>query len=231
MSNDSLEIVYVLSNPAMPGIVKIGRTGGSDAQARISQLYSTGVPVPFQLEYACKVPNASEVELALHLAFGPTRVNPKREFFKIEPEQAIAVLQLLHTPDATEEINRQPQELDEQSLAAAEQLRRRRPNMNFTEMGIPTGASLQFLHGNTTATIVGPKKVVLNRTNSETESENEGGLDPTEMDVLDYSDAEEMSLTAATKELMQAEYSVWPAPHWSYNGKTIKEIYEETYDA
>ena len=40
-------IVYVLTNPAMPGIVKIGRTQ-SDLGSRLSQLYSTGVPVPFE---------------------------------------------------------------------------------------------------------------------------------------------------------------------------------------
>ena len=44
-----LEIVYVLTNPAMPGLVKIGRTAGEDAGARIAQLYTTGVPVPFTL--------------------------------------------------------------------------------------------------------------------------------------------------------------------------------------
>jgi hypothetical protein len=34
---NSLSIVYVLTNPAMPNLVKIGRTTGDDANARISQ--------------------------------------------------------------------------------------------------------------------------------------------------------------------------------------------------
>jgi hypothetical protein len=34
-------IVYVLTNIAMPGIVKIGMTEESDANARIGQLYTT----------------------------------------------------------------------------------------------------------------------------------------------------------------------------------------------
>ncbi|MFT7387743.1 MAG: hypothetical protein ACI8VC_000984 [Candidatus Endobugula sp.] len=40
-------IVYVLTNPAMPGIVKIGKTSRDSVDARLNELYSTGVPVPF----------------------------------------------------------------------------------------------------------------------------------------------------------------------------------------
>lgn len=48
MSNsNSHGIVYVLTNPAMPGLVKIGMTTRSDIDARMKELYSTGVPVPF----------------------------------------------------------------------------------------------------------------------------------------------------------------------------------------
>jgi carbon storage regulator CsrA len=84
-------IVYVLTNPAMPGMVKIGKTSrGMDA--RLNELYSTGVPLPFECAYAARVSDEGTVERAFHLAFGPYRVNPKREFFSIEPEQAIALL-------------------------------------------------------------------------------------------------------------------------------------------
>src|ERR1700730_11414904 len=63
----------------MPGLVKIGRTSYEEANTRIAQLYSTGVPFPFKLEFACKVENPDEVEQALHLAFGPSRVNGRVE--------------------------------------------------------------------------------------------------------------------------------------------------------
>ena len=46
-------IVYVLSNPAMPDIVKIGKT--RDINQRLSSLYSTGVPLPFKCVYAKEV--------------------------------------------------------------------------------------------------------------------------------------------------------------------------------
>jgi hypothetical protein len=200
---NDLEIVYVLTNPAMPNLVKIGRTGATDAQARIAQLYGSGVPVPFTLEYACKVTNSGEVEQAMHIAFAPHRINPKREFFRIEPEQAIAILRLLHTQDVTSEMEAQPSEVDAQSVAAGEQLRKRRPNLNFEEMGIPIGSELHSIHGDATVMVVGPKKVKLGD--------------------------EELSLSAATNQVMQLDYSLAPGPHWTYNGKLIRDIYEETY--
>lgn len=198
-----MEVVYVVTNPSMPGLLKIGFTTHEDTAARIAQLYSTGVPVPFTLEFACRVPNAAEVEKALHIAFGPNRVNPRREFFRIEPEQAIAILRLLHVEDATAEIARQPVETDAQSLEAAAQLRARRPNLNFEEMGIPMGSELTAIDGLSSAFVVGPRRVR-------------------------YLD-EEMSLTAATRACIGLEYSVAPGPYWRFNGRLIRDIYNDTY--
>lgn len=199
----TMEIVYVLTNPAMPGLVKIGYTSAEDANSRISQLYTTGVPVPFTIEYACRVVSAAEVEKALHTAFSPNRINPKREFFRIEPEQAIVILRLLHTEEATADVNRQPNELDQQSLVAAEQLRARRPNLNFEEMGIPVGAELRSVKVDIGVVVVGPKKVKLGD--------------------------EELSLTAATRQALALDYNVAPGPLWTYQGRVLREIYEETY--
>ena len=67
-----LQTVCVLTNPAMPGIVKIGMTRASDAGERIATLSnSRAIPLPFDFVYACNVPDARKVEQALHLAFAP----------------------------------------------------------------------------------------------------------------------------------------------------------------
>ena len=80
--------VYVLTNDAMPGLVKIGRS--EDVKTRIDKLSShTGVPVRFTRKFCCEVQNCEEVETVLHNALKPYRINPDREFFKIDPEQAI----------------------------------------------------------------------------------------------------------------------------------------------
>jgi hypothetical protein len=200
----TLSIVYVITNPAMPGLVKIGRTSGEDAGLRISQLYSSGVPFPFKLEFACRVEKAEEVEQALHRAFAPNRVNPKREFFSIDPEQAIAILRLLHVEDATAEIGQAPTPIQTEEVRAGEEYEAaRRPNLNFVEMGIPLGSSLTFEDGETTVSVVAPRKVRLGE--------------------------DEMSLTAATRKLLGLSYSVQPGPHWTFNGRSLREIYNETY--
>lgn len=197
-------IVYLLSNPAMPGLVKIGYTNQEDANSRIAQLYTTGVPVPFEIKFVCRVENAEEVEKALHLAFGPNRINSKREFFRIEPEQVIAILKLLHKEDITSEVTRQPSGLDKESVIAAENLKARRPNLNFEEMGIPIGSELESVNDESKAFVSSSKKVKLNN--------------------------EEMSLTAATRKVLGIDYNVQPGPHWTFNGKTIQEVYNDTYD-
>lgn len=188
----------------MPGLVKIGRTADADANRRISQLYNaTGVPLPFTIEFAARVPNSVEVEKALHSAFDPHRVNPRREFFRIALEQAIAILELLHVEDATKEISQQPSDLDQQSVAAAERFKSRRPNLNFEEMGIPIDVTLQSKHDATVATVTTPKKVSV--------------------------DGVEMSLSDATKQMLGVSYGVAPTPHWFYEDRLLSEIYDDTY--
>ena len=68
-------IVYALTNPAMPGLVKIGMTDRDDVQRRMSDLYSTGVPLPFECVVARELDDqaAADIEKALHTAFGPNR--------------------------------------------------------------------------------------------------------------------------------------------------------------
>lgn len=88
-------IIYAARNPAMPGLIKIGKTA-RDVDSHLSQLYTTGVPVPFVCVCAIipKQP-AAEIEQTLHVLFGPDRENPDREFFRIEPEQIVAIMRAL----------------------------------------------------------------------------------------------------------------------------------------
>lgn len=200
----SWEIVYLLTNPAMPGMVKIGRTTQTDARTRLDQLYTTGVPVPFELVFACRVANSAAVETALHTAFRPQRVNPRREFFQIEPDQALAILRLLHVEDATPAVEAQPTSLQPADVAAGEELRRRRPNFDFVTMGVPLGAILQCTRAEAQVTVTGRKAVTL--------------------------EGEEMSLTAATRQIMGYDYNVQPGPYWTWEGTTIRDLYVRTYD-
>ena len=121
-------IVYVLTNPAMPGIVKIGITSQHNPQVRMDQLYTTGVPLPFECAIAVEVAdgNAGEIENALHTAFGPQRVNPSREFFEIEVYQVEALLRVLPGLDVTPRVNEETGGLTPEDQDAAKEFKARR---------------------------------------------------------------------------------------------------------
>ncbi len=61
-------------------IVKIGITTGS-VDARINQLYTTGVPFRFRVIKEFETKNYYELEQALHRLLEPYRINRSREFF------------------------------------------------------------------------------------------------------------------------------------------------------
>lgn len=199
------QIVYVLTNPAMPGLVKIGKTTQLEVEGRMKQLYGTGVPVPFDCAFACQVRDATEVERALHFAFGNARINPNREFFKLEAERVIAVLKLLKVDDITSQFERQlGADVDVVDKESATNFKRtHRPRMNFVELGIPIGSELLFKSGGAFVTILGEKKVSYK--------------------------GEECSLTSATRKVLgfPEDYPLQPSPYWIYEGRTVKDIYDE----
>jgi hypothetical protein len=59
------EIIYILTNEAMPDLVKIGYTNNS-LEERLKQLDRTNLPLPFEVYYACEVENAHKDEKWLH---------------------------------------------------------------------------------------------------------------------------------------------------------------------
>ena len=77
-------------------IIKIGITTGS-VDARINQLYTTGVPFRFRVIKEFETKNYYELEQALHRLLEPYRINRSREFFtdKCLPyvEQIVAIHQ------------------------------------------------------------------------------------------------------------------------------------------
>ena len=93
------KIVYVLSNPARPGYIKIGKT--DNLKERLRNLDRTSTPLPFQCEYAAEVNDADKVEKILHDIFVDKRVRSNREFFEVDPQQIIRALDLQEHKDVT----------------------------------------------------------------------------------------------------------------------------------
>ena len=197
-------IVYVLTNPAMPGIVKIGKTTRGMG-ARLNELYSTGVPLPFECAYAARVDDESKVERAFHQAFGPYRINTRREFFNIEPEQAIALLELMASEDMTPSLQEEAGEVDVEATAAAEKFKsQRRPSFRFTQLGIPEGATLHFIGGDQTCTVSSRKHV-----------EFEGKT---------------WSLSALAQHISGSPRRMSGTSYFTYQGRKLSDIYDEAYD-
>ena len=128
-------IVYALTNPAMPGLVKIGMTDRDDVQRRMSDLYSTGVPLPFECVVARELDDqaAADIEKALHTAFGPNRVNSSREFFQIEPEQVQVLLRVMPGRDVTPSTPDQETNSQDEGQAAATEYKKRQARTNELE--------------------------------------------------------------------------------------------------
>ena len=135
-------IVYLLTNPVMPGLVKIGMTTQKEIDKRMKELYTTGVPLPFECQFACKVKktDCAKIEKALHTAFEPQRINANREFFRINVGQAKAILELFHHEDVTSDVSTEIEnDLTPADKAATDKAKVKRPPLNYHEMGMSDG--------------------------------------------------------------------------------------------
>jgi len=135
------EVVYILTNPAMPDLIKIGRT--CNLEERVRSLSSrSGVPVAFEVFYACEVEDSCQVESRVHEGFGDSRVNPKREFFRLNPERVLSILKLVELKDVTPLDDIVEDDQDIQTLAKE---RKRRPSFKFSLADIPVGSLITFV--------------------------------------------------------------------------------------
>lgn len=207
-------IVYVLTNEGMPGLLKIGRTDRDNLELRMRELHTTGVPFPFECVKAVEVADdqqAKQLEKALHKAFDPDRVNPKREFFRIREDQVLAILDAWPGEDVTDRIRGEVEAGTEESeREAIQRARKRRPNLDFEALGIHAGERLVFIGG-------------------------DGSTDTLETIVVDNKkvrfQGEEMSLTKATLRALgkHEREPIRPAPYWSYKDRKLDELYEELH--
>ena len=88
--------IYILSNAAMPGLLKIGRTDRHPEQ-RARELRTTGVPQPFVLEHYVGVEDSASAEAQVHnlLQTNGGRMSSDREFFSVNLQEAIEALSLV----------------------------------------------------------------------------------------------------------------------------------------
>jgi T5orf172 domain len=196
--NTQKQVVYILTNEAMPGIVKVGKTYNSIEQ-RMRELYKSGVPLPFECFHASVVENAVDVEGRIHRAFDKYRVNKNREFFEIEPGNILEILEMVEIENVTP--NR-PIVENQDDITAINKFEARKEKFSFSMVKIPIGAILTFTKDETkTSRVVDNNKVIYN--------------------------GEELSLSkAALKALREIGYN-WQSAHgaayWMYKHETLTD--------
>ena len=84
--------LYILMNPAMPGLIKIGKTTRRPTDRTRELSAATGVPVPFVVIYELMVDDCHQAEKRVHETLDHYRVNDGREFFKMATSDAIDVM-------------------------------------------------------------------------------------------------------------------------------------------
>ena len=80
--------LYFLTNRTIPNLIKIGYTNTS-LQDRLTQLNTTGLPIPFDVSASFIVNNPAETEKQIHIILDKYRFNKNREFFKTSTKKAL----------------------------------------------------------------------------------------------------------------------------------------------
>lgn len=83
--------IYCLSNPTMPGLLKIGMTTRTPEE-RAKELFTTGVAAEFKVEFERRIVNPLEKEKAIHKLLDKYRYNSNREYFNISAENAMKII-------------------------------------------------------------------------------------------------------------------------------------------
>lgn len=194
------EIVYLLTNPVMPDLVKVGRTTNLEERLRSLSTHS-GVPVPFEVFYACEVSDSARVERQIHEGFGDHRINPKREFFRINPERILAILKLVELRDVTPVEDVVEDRAEQESLNRE---RNRRENFKFSLLGLGPGSVLTFLRDESIqASVIDDRRISF--------------------------EGKETSLSSSALEILRSRYGyraqkIAGPQYWCYEGRTLSEI-------
>jgi len=155
--------IYCFSNPCMPGLLKVGmiHTEGKTPDDRAKELFTTGVPCPFTIEFAKKVKDPKAKEALLHklLEQYTERYSHRREFFRVSPEEVRSFVDLMDgemwTNTPVEELE-EADEDDEETKTPSTKSIRKLPDL-----------SKYFINGQRIRHVIGVTKIWEGSYNSE----------------------------------------------------------------
>lgn len=189
-----MNIIYILTNEAMPGYIKIGKTNDLDRRVKELSRHS-GVPLPFEVFYASEVNDMDFVEKKLHEAFGRTRIAENREFFTETPERVVAAIKLAEIREITPHEDIVEYEEDKKALIKA---RRYTKRYDFERYEIPLNSIFTFTRNPLmTCKLVEGSNVEFNN--------------------------EIMSLSKAAQTALGVDYPAQGPVYWEYEEETLDE--------
>lgn len=99
-------------------------------------------------------------EKVFHNAFGPYGVNPRREFFNIDSEQAVALVELMAVKKVTAVIQEAADNVVLGAKSAVERFKMSiRPNLIYKEMAIPPRSHLEFHDADLMCTVIDGRRI------------------------------------------------------------------------
>jgi len=190
--------IYIMTNPALSGMVKIGYT--TNVEQRRQQLSTTALPYDYEV-YATYETFGNLEDKELHKLIDnlnpDLRVSKNREFFIMSPEDAYGLLYAIAVISGSQEKLKRIKNIP--TSTGAQKIKK--PAVNFAHCNIPVGAELVFTEDDTVRVIVvNEHKVQYNN--------------------------ELTSLSAVAKSIKG--YNVAGPQFFTYNGRLITDIAEET---
>ncbi len=191
--------IYIMTNPALKDMVKIGYA--TDVEARRKQLSTTALPFEYQV-YATYETSGNLEDKKLHSMIDQLndnlRVSKGREFFLMSPDDAYKLLEAIATISGTKDKLNPPKA---KAIQASTQ-QTRKPPIDFAKCGIPVGAELVFTEDSSVkVTVTGNRKVEYNEV--------------------------ETSVSAVAASLKGVEHIAGPQ-YFTYNGELLADIARRT---
>lgn len=191
--------IYVMTNPALKGMVKIGYA--TDVEARRKQLSTTALPYDYEV-YATYGTSGKIEDKKLHQLIDQLndnlRVTKSREFYLMTPEEAYTLLESIALISNTGDKLKKTTPAD----FPAQKQTVKRPPIDFFKCGIPKGAELVCTEDPSIRPVVESERKVI------------------------YKD-QITSLTSIMRDLKGQKYIAGPA-YFTYNGKPLCDIANET---
>jgi len=165
MDDNQKGYVYILTNPSFKDDwIKIGKCA-REVDLRIKELYTTALPLPFEVYATLYTKKFNEVEKIVHQSIdriSSLRIRKNREFFNISPEKAYEILADLSTLLDDSKLELYGDNIDRKIVKQGEK-RRVSERFDFFTAGLKIGDKITFVDDDTIiATVIDERRVKYN---------------------------------------------------------------------